>query len=137
MEKIVRFTFYQCLLGKPLKIKKQKNTYENIIGHIWFFVIGTSSPTGKFFACGAVLSSHEDDEAWTAIFEFARNLSVEPNFVLGDGAETIFNVCRILKPLKRAFQIWSYMPKTSISKGITSILNKTLKLRNLSCFSED
>ena len=38
--------------------------------------------------------------------------------------------CRILKLLKRAFQNWSYMPKTSIYKGIT-------KLRRLCCFPED
>ena len=41
----------------------------------------------------------------------------------------------IWKPLKWAFQNWSYMPKTSISKGITSILSKAFwnKFRIIWC----
>ena len=43
--------------------------------------------------------------------------------------------CRVLKPLKRAFQNWSYMPKTSISKRITPILSKAYKITKIMLFS--
>ena len=49
------------------------------------------------------------------------------DFSLISSKGTLQYVCRIIKPLKRAFQNWSYMPKTSISKGVTSILSKAFQ----------
>ena len=57
------------------------------------------------------------------------------DFSLISSKETPQYVCRILKPLKRAFQNWSYMPKTSISKGNTTIFSKAYKISKIMLFS--
>ena len=57
------------------------------------------------------------------------------DFSLISSKGTLQYVCRIIKPLKRAFQNWSYMPKTSISKEITPILSKAYKITKIMLFS--
>ena len=52
---------------------------------------GTSTPTGRFFASCAVLSSHEDSSAWTKVYQFVKDSNINPSFQLGDGAKAITN----------------------------------------------
>ena len=52
-------------------------------------ISGTSTPTGKFYGCCAVLSSHEDGPAWTEIYKYVRNLGFIPSSHMGDGAKAI------------------------------------------------
>ena len=53
------------------------------------FVVGTSSPTGKFFGTCAVISSHEDTPAWSSIFNYLRDYGLKPRYSLGDGAKAM------------------------------------------------
>ena len=56
-----------------------------------FFVSGTSTPTGKFFATHCMLSSHEDTKAWSESYMFLKNMNIIPKFRMGDGAQEITN----------------------------------------------
>lgn len=54
-----------------------------------FHILGTSTPTGRFFATCAVLSSHEDSASWAKIYQFIHDAGIKPTFQLGDGAKAI------------------------------------------------
>ena len=54
-----------------------------------FHVLGTSSPTGKFFALGAAVASNEDAETWSTIFRYIKDLGNTPKILLADGATAI------------------------------------------------
>jgi hypothetical protein len=49
------------------------------------FVLGTSSPTGRFFATCVVLASHEDKQGWASIYRYVSSLDNH----LADGAKAI------------------------------------------------
>ena len=53
------------------------------------FVVGTSSPTGKFFGTCAVISSHEDTPAWSSIFNYLHDYGLKPRYSLSDGAKAM------------------------------------------------
>ena len=63
-----------------------QNFYHN------FYILGTSTPTGRFFATCAVLASHEDTQTWATIYKYLHvDVNLKPTFVLGDGAKAITN----------------------------------------------
>ena len=88
--------------------------------------LGTSSPTGKFFACCVVLSSHEDTEAWSNIYKFVSDYcQIKPVHNLGDGAKAITNagkeVFGDLVQFKR-LMCWAHV-HTNIHKHMKQILS--------------
>ena len=52
-------------------------------------VAGVTSATGKFFGSMAVVSSHEDTEAWKELFNFVHSLGAHFQFRMADGAKEI------------------------------------------------
>ena len=86
------------------------------------------------------ISMYEDLSEWPENRLFSKSMKIVKNsllqidFSLICSKETPQYVCKILKPLKRAFQNWSYMPKMSISKGITTILSKAYKISKIMLF---
>ena len=66
-----------------------KHVNTNIASTYDCIITGTSSPTGRFFASFAVLASHEDTDTWSTIYQFVKDLGVNPEFQMGDGAKAI------------------------------------------------
>ena len=93
------------------------------------FVSGVSSPGGVFHQTHMALSSHEDTEAWSVMFNFVKSIIlVAPKFVMADGAWEITNAVRsVFEDQSIRLMCWSHTyrclhPKL---KGIRKI-NKEL-----------
>ena len=93
-------------------------------------VVGVSSAQGKFFGSFAVLSSHEDTEAWKEIYSFVHRQDIHPRYRMADGAQSItkageevFSDCEDCRDSER-LMCWSH-----VHRAITPQL-KSLRLLN-------
>ena len=59
--------------------------------YLMFLLLGTSTPTGRFFASCVALASHEDSPTWQSIYQHLRDKNIKPGYILGDGAKAITN----------------------------------------------
>ena len=57
--------------------------------YIDILFVGTSSPTGTFYALAAAVASNEDADVWFSIYRYVRNLDNSPKVHLADGATAI------------------------------------------------
>ena len=53
------------------------------------FVCGVTGVTGKFYGTMTVLSSHEDADAWSEVYQFVHNYGAHYGKFMGDGAKAI------------------------------------------------
>ena len=93
-------------------------------------IVGVSSAQGKFFGSFAVLSSHEDTEAWKEIYSFVHRQDIHPRYRMADGAQSItkageevFSDCEDCRESER-LMCWSH-----VHRAITPQL-KSLRLLN-------
>ena len=49
-------------------------------------IVEVSNSVGKFYGSFTVLSSQEDCQTWTEIFNFVHSLNIHPKFRMSDGA---------------------------------------------------
>ena len=100
-------------------------------------VVGVSSAQGKFFGSFAVLSSHEDTEAWKEIYSFVHRQDIHPRYRMADGAQSItkageevFSDCEDCRDSER-LMCWSH-----VHRAITPQL-KSLRLLNKKVVASD
>ena len=93
------------------------------------FVLGTSSPTGRFFATCVVLASHEDTEGWASIYRYVSSLDNHPKYHLADGAKAITKAIDEVFDLETCTRLmcWPHVHRNIVPKlKSVSVLDKAL-----------
>ena len=56
-----------------------------------------------------VLSSHEDAPAWAQIYQYVRDLGIDPEYNMGDGATAITKAGEETLPKSKRLMCWSHV----------------------------